>query len=141
LPEEAEGKVSLLVFTFSREAGQAARACTEAMARPEIRARGISEYRILVLGGLPRFLRKIVVAGIEKGMPASLRDATVKLFTDEEPWKARLGVRSDDDPHLVLVDGEGAVRWLYSGPCDDTGVRLLLEQSTGLAPPAAEAAR
>ena len=137
LPEEDSGRISLLVFTFSRKAGYAARAWAEAFAKLEVSERDASSYRILVLGGVPRILRGLVIAGIKKGMPASLHDTTVKLFTDEDSWKARLGVRSPDEPHLLILDREGKVRWLYAGTCDDASVRLLAEQLRSLAPQAA----
>jgi hypothetical protein len=128
LPEEAKGRAAVLLFTFSRRAGDAARVWSEAIAKPDVADFEISSYRILVLGGIPRLLRGFVVAGIKKGMPPSLHHTTLKLFGDQESWKARLGVRSSDDPQLVILDREGSVRWLHAGPCDDDAVQRLVEQ-------------
>ena len=126
------GRATLLIFTFSRKGGESARPWTEAAAG--LGNPGLATYRILVLGGVPRLLRWLVVGGIEKGMPAVLHDTTVKLFADEDAWKARLGVRAEDDPHLVLLDTEGAIRWLHSGACDDAGRALLAERIGALRP-------
>jgi hypothetical protein len=128
LPESAKGRTAVLVFTFSRGAGQAAKGWADALARPEVTELEISSYRILVLAAVPRLLRGFVVAGVKKGVPPSLHDTTVKLFNDAESWKARLGVRSSVDPHLVIIDREANVRWLHAGPCDDAGVQRLVEQ-------------
>jgi hypothetical protein len=127
------------VFTFSRKAGQAAAAWAQAFATMDA-ARDAASFRVLVLGGVPRILRGLVTAGIRRGMPASLHDTTLKLFTDEDAWRARLGVREDDDPHLVLLDRQSRVRWLYAGVCDEGSVRLLAEQLTLLAPESSQGA-
>jgi hypothetical protein len=132
LPEGAKGKIALLVFTFSRKAGQGARAWAEALEKLEDPEPNLASYRILVLEGVPRILRGLVIAGIKKGMPAALHGTTVKLFAQEDSWKVRLGVRSRDDPYLLILDRESQVRWLYAGACDDAGVRQLAEQLRGL---------
>jgi hypothetical protein len=133
LPEQAKGKIALLVFTFSRKAGQGARACAEAFQKLEDPERNLAAYRILVLEGVPRLLRGLVIAGIKKGIPAPLHDSAVKLFAHEDSWKLRLGVRSRDDPYLLILDRESQVRWLYTGACDDAGVQQLVEQLKNLA--------
>lgn len=124
----AAGKVTLLVFTFSRKAGEAARAWADAFSRLGLSGPDSSSYRILVLGSVPRTFRGMVVGGIKKGIPAAQHDSTLQLFQDEELWKARLGVRSQDDPYLLILDRESKVRWLHSGACDVAGERSLAEQ-------------
>ena len=132
LPEDAKGRIGLLVFSFSRGAGDPARCWSETFARIGMPDADAASFGILMLGEVPRIIRGLVVAAIKRGMPAAVHDRTVKMFTDEDAWRARLGVQSADDPHLVLVDRAGRIRWLYSGACDGVGEQRLREQLSGL---------
>lgn len=132
LPDSVKGRIGLLVFSFSREAGGAARCWNDTYARIGMADADAAMFDILMLADIPLIVRGLAVAGIKSGVPVALHDRTVKVFTDDDAWRARLGVQSPNTPHLVLVDRASRVRWLYSAPCDGAGEQRLREQLKAL---------
>lgn len=132
LPESVKGRIGLLVFSFSREAGDAARCWNETYARIRIPDADATALGIMMLGDVPWLIRGLVVGGIKKGIPAAAHDRTVKVFADDDAWRTGLGVQAAGSPYLVLVDRTGRIRWLYSATCDGTGEQRLREQLRGL---------
>jgi len=43
------------------------------------------------------------------------RERTITLYIDKDPFKSALGIESEDDIHLFLVDREGEILWRSSG--------------------------
>jgi hypothetical protein len=43
----------------------------------------------------------------------------ITLWQQGGEWRKRMGHRDPDAAYLTLVDGEGVVRWLHTGPLDD----------------------
>ena len=132
LPDSVKGRIGLLVFSFSREAGGPARCWNETYARIGMTDRDAGMFGILMLSDIPWLFRGLAVSGIKSGIPAALHDRTVKVFTDDDVWRTRLGVKAPQTPHLVVVDRTSRVRWLYSAPCDGAGEQQLREQLKGL---------
>ena len=89
-------------------------------------------FGVLMLADIPWIFRGLAVAGIKSGIPVALHDRTVKVFTDDDAWRARLGVQATQTPHLVVVDRASRVRWLYAAACDGAGEQRLREQLKGL---------
>ena len=132
LPDNLKGRIGLLVFSFSREAGTPARCWNETYARIGMADKDAAMFGVLMLADIPWLFRGLAVAGIKSGIPASLHDRTVKVFTDDDAWRARLGVKVTQLPHLVVIDRVSRIRWLYSAACDSAGEQLLREQLKGL---------
>ena len=86
----------------------------------------------MILGDVPWLLRGLVVGGLKTGIPAALHDRTVKVFADDDPWRAGLGWQSASAAYLVLIDRAGRIRWLYAAACDGAGEQRLREQLRGL---------
>ena len=80
LPDAAAGRVTVLIFGFSK----ASKAPTSAWAsklQADFRARpDFALYQLPVLEDVPRFVRKMVISGIKKGVPEGLRDHFVPSF-------------------------------------------------------------
>jgi len=132
LPEQVKGRLGVLVFSFSREAGGPARCWTETYARIGMADADAAMYGVLMLSDIPWIFRGLAVSGIKSGIPVALHDRTVKVFTDDDAWRARLEVKAPSMPHLVLVDRASRVRWQYSAPCDGAGEQRLREQLKAL---------
>lgn len=118
LPDAAVGKVSLIVFTFSKAAGDRSRQWTENFVRDFPDDSRVTSYSVSMLSDVPGFLRTMVRSAIRKGTPEKLWSRTLIVTSDDSPWKQRLGVTSDKHPYLVLLNGKGQVVWLFRGEFD-----------------------
>ena len=128
LPDNVKGRLGVLVFSFSREAGGPARCWTETYARIGFADADAAMFGVLMLSDIPWIFRGLAVSGIKSGIPAALHDRTVKVFADDDVWRTRLGVQATQTPHLVVVDRASCIRWQYSAPCDGAGEQRLREQ-------------
>lgn len=115
LPGAARGKVTLIVFSFSREAGAEGRAWTERFVRDFGSNWRVWSFSVIVLQSVPGLLRGVVVAQIRKGTPIALRDRVLLVYREEDAWKRRLGVSSDKDVSLLLIGADGTIRWVHHG--------------------------
>lgn len=120
-------KTGVAVFTFSKKAGESAAACVGVLTARDGTADFVS-YRVLMLQGVPRLLRGLVVSGIKKGIPAPLHATTIKVFDSDQVWKERLDVRSTDLPHVVVFDTEGRLRAVRAGGCDESTLAWVRER-------------
>jgi hypothetical protein len=127
LPAAATGSSRVLVFTFSRAASADSRLWTERMAKDLGRHSPVVNYRVIMLESVPKPFRGMALSGIRSGLPPEFWDKTMLLYQDEALWKKRLSVITDEHSYVVLLDGEGRVRWVSSGPFTDANYAQLKE--------------
>jgi hypothetical protein len=121
LPMAGTGTPRVLVFSFSREAGNDSRLWTEHPAKDPGAPGAVVVFRVILLHSVPRLFRGAAVSGIKSSVPQSLWDRTILTFRDEGLWKQYLAVSNEKCSYLLLVDGDNRVRWLSSGPYADAG--------------------
>jgi hypothetical protein len=119
LPDAAAGRVTVLIFGFSK----ASKVPTSAWAsklQADFRARpDFALYQLPVLEDVPRFVRKMVISGIKKGVPEGLRDHFVPILQGEAELKKVVHYKEPDEAYLVLLDRAGnLVRQSHGAPND-----------------------
>lgn len=118
LPQAIQGRAAILVFSFSRKAGKPAVAWGEALQERFGNQTDVEIWRVLVLEDVPGLFRGFVTGSIKRSIPLSMHIRTLKLCRDAAGWKQRLGMQPVENPCVVLLDAEGKVRWLKSGPAE-----------------------
>ena len=121
LPAAGGGRNRVLVFSFTRAASADSRLWNERLAKDLGPARPVIAFRVIMLESVPRLFRRMAVSGIKSGIPQALWDKTILSYKDEAPWKERLGVSADKHSYVVVLDAEGRVRWMSSGPYSEQG--------------------
>jgi hypothetical protein len=119
-PMANPGAARLLVFAFSREAGNDSRLWSEHLAKNQDTAGTVIVFRVILLQSVSRLFRGAAVSGVKSSVPQSLWDRTILTFRDEGLWKQYLAVSDTKCSYLLLLDGDGRVRWVSSGPYTDT---------------------
>jgi hypothetical protein len=110
LAEAVRGHASLLIATFSKDAGPLGDQWAKA-ARADPALAGVSVYQAAMLQRAPGFVRSMIKSSLRKQIPAGLQDQFL-VFTQDEPlWRSYFGVTADGDPYVVLLDAAGQVRW------------------------------
>ena len=69
-----------------------------------------------MIGGAGRMAKFFIDRGMRRGTPRELHENVITVYGGTGPWKQRLGVTDVALAHLVVLDGEGTVRWRYAGP-------------------------
>ncbi|MHB1938026.1 MAG: hypothetical protein ACYCOR_15760 [Acidobacteriaceae bacterium] len=116
-------KPAVLVFSFSRAAGNDARKWSDRLAT-DFRCT-ISAYGIIQLESEPKIFRRLAVAGIKTSMPVSVQNRTIVLYRDEEAWKQQLAVTDASRAYVVAIDQAGTIRWVNSSSFSDASYRSL----------------
>jgi hypothetical protein len=78
-------------------------------------------------------MRSFIDGGMRRGIPdAAVRAATITLYIDKDPFKRSLGIASEDDIYVLLVDRAGTIHWRARGAYAEhafTELAKLVEQS------------
>ncbi|MBN9658028.1 MAG: hypothetical protein J0H49_07605 [Acidobacteria bacterium] len=110
IPQAFGGKPVILVWSFSKKAGEATRAWTDPLAKE-----GLPVWSAAMLEAAPRFVRPMIRSGMRKDTPAKQQERSLLFYQGEKQWRQILKPPKDEDPLVVLLDAQGAVAWSYSG--------------------------
>lgn len=100
LPDAAAGRPALIVFTFSREAGGAAKPwCTKL-----VQEFGVERvYQVAMLEKAPRLVRGLIRRGMRGDVPTAWHARTILLYEGDADWRAKVGLRQENAPVVVLL--------------------------------------
>ncbi len=119
LPEDASGKVALLLFGFTYQSRFAVEAWTRRFRQDFENNPHVTFYEIPMIGGMARLGKWFIDTGMRRGTPKPDYDNVITVYGGTEPWKQRLGVTAEDSAYLVVLDRNGTVAWRHAGPFDD----------------------
>ena len=134
LPDDARGKVSLLVIGFSRKSGDATRAWVTRFRKDFGADPRYAAYPVAVLEDAPRFLRGIILGSMRKNTPLAEQDQFVVIFQGEADLKKVVAYSAADDAYLILLDSSGAVHWRGHGVFREESYLTLRDAAGKLAP-------
>lgn len=117
IPDAFGGRPAVLVYGFSRKAGDATKAWVDPLVKE-----GLPVWSVAMLEAAPRFVRPMIRAGMRKDTPAGRQDHALLLYAGEKEWRALLKAGNDEEPVVVLVDGRGRVVWSRAGPASADGL-------------------
>ncbi len=118
LPDAAAGKVTLLVVSLSRKAGERTAPWREHFAADFASDPRVTYYVAALLQSAPSFIRGMIRSNIRKGTPVAAHSHVLTSATDEAEWKQYLKLKDDNLPAVLLLDQTGQVRWSYKGEFD-----------------------
>ena len=125
LPDDAAGKVSVLILGFTK----ASKAPTSAWGdklyadfgtRPDF-----TLYQLPVLEDVPRLLRVMVISGIKKGVPENKREHFVPILQGEAELKKFVHYHEPDDAYLVVLGRTGEILSQIHGSPDNANYARL----------------
>jgi ATP10 protein len=111
LPDDAHGKIALLVIGFTKKGGQATDAWGKRFKKDFGTDQRYVVYPVAVLEEVPRFIRGIVTSGMRRGVAPGEQDRFVTLFQGEAGLKHFVAYSTPDEPYLLLLDADGKVQW------------------------------
>jgi len=120
LPAASAGKTALLLLGFTYESRHAVERWGEWWRQATSGRTDVTFFEMPMIGGMAKLGRWFIDRGMRKGTPEALHENVITVYADAGDWKRRLGVESanEDDAFLILLDGNGIVRWVDHGPFD-----------------------
>lgn len=135
LPTDFDGDLNVVLVAFQREQQADVDTWTPALKTLAARRPGLRVYELPTLGRRYRLMRSFIDGGMRGGIPDSaVRAATITLYIDKSPFKRALGIPSEDDIQIFLVDRTGRIHWRARGRfADGAGADLenYLQRSLG----------
>ncbi len=122
LPELWSGRPNVVIWGFSKEAGEGMRAWMAALEREDVNAWGAA-----MLERAPRLVRGMIRRGMRGDFPKSSHSRVLCLYRGDKELRQALGVTEDRLPLIVLYDAGGAVVWRYAGRYEEAARDELLK--------------
>jgi hypothetical protein len=136
LPADFAGERNVVLVAFKQRQQREVNSWLPALGVMRREAGNVEVYEIPTLhrGWTP--LRGWIDGGMRSGIPdRSTREATITVYINKTPFKSALGITSESQIHVLLLDGEGRVVHRELGSATPAGVARL-RQALRL-PPAA----
>ena len=132
LPDDLRGRVGVLVLGFSKSSGDVCKGWGQRLASSYQTSSGVMYYQMPVLESVPKLIRGMVVKSIKSGVPESEQVHFMPMFSDEAAWRKIVRYANADDAYVLVIDGDGKVRWQTSGKVTDAGFVALKEHVDAL---------
>jgi len=132
LPDDLRGRVGVLVLGFSKKSGDVSKSWGERLEQSYQNSREVMFYEMPVLESVPKLIRGMVLKSMRSGVPEAMQAHFMPTFSNEAEWKKIAGYANADDAYVLVVDGDGRVRWQTSGKVTDAGFGALKEQVEAL---------
>jgi hypothetical protein len=133
LPDDAYGKIALLVIGFTKKSSQANRAWGQRF-KKDFGNDGYVVYPVAVLEDVPEFIRGLVTSGIRRGVPPEDQVYFLTLFHGEADLKRFVAFSAPDEAYLLLLDARGEVRWRGHGLFREQDYAILVDAAKRLSP-------
>lgn len=128
LPEEFHGKAGVLVVGFSKSSGDMCKGWGQRLSASYHNSNEVVYYQIPVLESVPKLIRSMVVKSFKSGVPEAEQAHFLPVFSGEKEWQKIVRYANADDAYVLVVDGDGRVRWQTSGKVTDSGFAALQQQ-------------
>lgn len=132
LPDAASGRVALLALGFTYNSRFAVEAWVGRFRADFGTKSQVTFFEIPMIGGMARLGKWFINSGMRKGTPTKDHENVITVYGGTEPWKQRLGFRSPDVAHLILLDQRGIVHWRHNGAFDEDAYQALAAQVKAL---------
>ena len=129
LPADMAFEPAVLVLSFTRKGGDAAVAWDRQLAS-QLPA-GTRLYSLLMLGGVPGWLRGALLSGIRSGLPVEARSRFVAVFERNEEWRRISGYRGGDDAWVLYLSPGGELLSVSHGQGRAEEIAAFLQQIKG----------
>ena len=134
LPDDAQGKVALLIVGFSHGSSENTAAWRDRFIRDFGKDPKFTYYEVAILEGMPSFVRNSVLNGMRKNTPIDRIDHFVITLKDGHDWKKVTDYHASGDAYLVLLDPNGEIKWRGHRPLNDADYQAMVKVARGLTP-------
>lgn len=124
MPAAAQGHQTLLIIGFTHGSGPH---CADWAKRldSEFPSTAVEKYSVVFLEDAPRLVRGMAIHGIKSGVAKDRYDHYLIVTEHEKDVKAAVHFQAEEDPYLVLLGPDGAIRWTFHGSVGDDPVKQI----------------
>ena len=127
-PRDFGGELNLVIVPFQRYQQILVNTWIPTAQEMEASYPGFIYYELPTVYEMPVISRTFLNEGMRAGIPdETSRERTITLYLDKESFKSALGITSEDDIHLFLVNRDGEILWQANGEFSQEKANDLLE--------------
>ncbi len=134
LPDALRGKTGVLVIGFSQGSRDQVATWGRRLAVDYRGSSTVTYYEMAALASVPRFLRGLVLKKIKDDVPQPAQERFLPVFDHEADWKSATGFSKADDAYVLVVNGNGTVRWRTAGIASDAAYAEVKRRVAEVAP-------
>jgi hypothetical protein len=118
LPQDFEGELNLVIIAFQREQQNTVDTWLPTADLMEKLHTKLRYYELPVIARVNPLARWFIRAGMRSGIkdPKS-RQKTITLYLDKTAFRKALGIDTEENIHVLLVDKKGKTAWRTEGAC------------------------
>lgn len=121
-----QGKNNVVIVAFFQEQQPLVDTWLPQLAELCSTQQGLRYYELPTIKKMNRLLRWTIYKGMRSGNKDSgARSRTVTLHIDKKPFKAQLGIKSEQDIFVFLLDEQGRVKWQTQGTFSESKMQEL----------------
>jgi len=126
IPSELGGERNIVLVAFGPRQQRAVDSWAAAMRTIRSQALDVEVYEIPTLNRGWTPLRGWIDGGMRSGIPdRAAREATITVYIDKRPFKSALGITSESQIQVFLLDRSGVVMHRVEGPATPQGIQGL----------------
>lgn len=115
-PESFQGEYNLLLIPFQRRQQEDVNTWIPAAQELERTIPGLIYYELPTIYQLPTLSRTLINEGMRAGIPdQTARERTITFYLDKDAFKQALGITSEENIQIFLVDRQGNILWQSQG--------------------------
>ena len=135
LPQVSAGSVTLVAMGFTYKSRFPVEAWADWFRTTIGPTTAATFFEVPMIGGMATLGRWFINRGMRSGTPVELHDRVITVYGGTDEWKQRLSysARHEHDAYLILLDGQGVVRWLHHGVFEPSRAEELKALLTSLA--------
>jgi hypothetical protein len=132
-PEDFEGKYNLVLIPFQQVQQRDVNTWIPPAQELERTVPGLVYYELPTIYELPTLSRTFINEGMRAGIPdQTARERTITFYLDKEEFKKALGITTEAEIQVFLVDKEGNILWQEEGLYSLEKEQSLLDQLSQL---------
>lgn len=132
-PENFQGEYNLLLIPFQRRQQEDVNTWIPAAQELERTIPGLVYYELPTIYRLPTLSRTLINEGMRAGIPdQTARERTITFYLDKSVFKQALGITSEENIQIFLVDRQGNILWQEQGLFNIEKNQSLIDQISQL---------
>ena len=128
-PEDFEGKYNLVLIPFQQVQQRDVNTWIPPAQELERTVPGLVYYELPTIYELPTLSRTFINEGMRAGIPdQTARERTITFYLNKEEFKKALGITTEAEIQIFLIDREGNILWREEGLYSPDKEQSLLDQ-------------
>lgn len=122
----ASGNYNVVIVAFTRKQQSLVDTWLPGLTSLAATNKDFRYYELPTIKKMNRVMKWVIFRGMQSGIKdAQARSRTVTLHIDKEPFKAQLGIKTEQDIFVFLTDNKGKIRWRTEGTFSEDKLRAL----------------